>query len=56
MSQPTMSQPTTEQIAHDLAVAYVADGWRTSEVANDNSVRVYLQAYKKFLADLNRLN
>lgn len=51
-----MSQPTNEQIAHDLAVAYVADGWRTSEVANDNSVRVYLRAYKKFLADLNRLN
>ena len=51
-----MSQPTNEQIAHDLAVAYVEDGWRTGEVANDNSARVYLQEYKKLLGDLNRLN
>lgn len=51
-----MSQPTNEQITHDLAVAYVADSWRASEVAEDSSVRVYLQAYKKFLNDLNRLN
>ena len=51
-----MSQPTNEQIAHDLAAAYVADGWHTKEVAEDSSVRVYLQAYKKFLNDLERLN
>lgn len=51
-----MSRPTNEQIAHDLAIAFVTDGWRTGEIANENSVRVYLQEYKKFLSDLNRLN
>lgn len=51
-----MSQKTNEEIAHDLAIAFVSDGWRTEEIAEDNSVRVYLQEYKKFLSDLNRLN
>lgn len=45
---------SNERIAHDLAVAYVADGWRENEVSEKNSVSFYLQTYKKFLAELNR--
>ncbi|MEK1388403.1 hypothetical protein HCZ95_06490 [Limosilactobacillus fermentum] len=51
-----MSQPSNEQIAHDLAVAYVADGWRAGEISERLSAQAYLQAYKRFLSDLNRLN
>lgn len=51
-----MSQPSNEQVAHDLAVTYVADGWRAGEIPERSSAQVYLQAYKQFLSDLNRLN
>ncbi len=49
-----MSEPSNEQIAHDLAVAYVADGWRTGELPEQSSVAAYLSKYKHFLDELNR--
>lgn len=49
-----MSKPTNEQIAHDLAISWVADAWRTGEVTEQNSVALYISSYKKFLDELNR--
>lgn len=49
-----MSKPSNEQIAHDLAVAFVADGWRAEEVAEQNSIIMYRQKYREFLNELNR--
>ena len=43
---------SNEQIAHDLAVEFVKDGWDSNEVAERNSVNVYLSAYRQFLSDL----
>lgn len=55
-TNPKSPNPSNEQIAHDLAIAYVADGWRSEEIADQNSVRVYLSSYRRFLAELERLN
>lgn len=49
-----MQQLTNEQIAHDLAVAYVADGWRSVEIAERESVNAYLSKYNQFLKELNQ--
>lgn len=45
-----------EKRAHDLAVAYVADGWRTGEIADQNSISAYLSKYHQFLEELNQRN
>lgn len=46
---------SNEQIAHDLAVAAVADGWRSEEVPLDSRtvVKYYEQQYQSFLRSLN---
>lgn len=55
-TNPQAPNSSNEQIAHDLAIAYVADGWRSEKIADQNSVRVYLSSYRRFLAELERLN
>lgn len=60
-TNPKAPNPSNEQIAHDLAIAYVADRWRSEErrseeIADQNSVRAYLSSYRQFLAELERLN
>ena len=47
---------SNEQIAHDLAVAAVGDGWRSNEISfNEFTViQYYKQTYSKFLRQLNK--
>lgn len=46
---------SNEQIAHDLAVAAVADGWRAEELPFEPNAVVdyYNQQYEQFLQTLN---
>lgn len=45
-----------EQIAHDLAIAAVTDGWRSDEISFDEFtvIQYYKQTYSKFLNQLNK--
>ncbi len=47
---------SNEQIAHDLAVAYIAKSWHNNEFREEYSVSVYLEKYEEFLNELNRSN
>ena len=45
---------SNEQIAHDLAVAYIAKSWHNNEFREEYSVSMYLEKYEEFLSELKK--
>lgn len=51
-----MSQISNEQIAHDLAIAYISEGWREGKLSENKSVKLYFEKYEQFLRDISIWN